>query len=69
MRAKKLFGAALDVFHPEPPGDHYPLLGLNNVLLTPHIAARTQTAMENMSWVVRDIMEVLEGKTPKYPAP
>ena len=69
IRSKKLFGAALDVFHPEPPGDDFPLLGLNNVLLTPHIAARTQTAMENMSWVVRDLMEVLEGRKPKYPAP
>lgn len=69
IRAKKLFGAALDVFHPEPPAADFPLLGLNNVLLTPHIAARTQTAMENMSWVVRDIMEVLEGRSPKYPAP
>jgi D-3-phosphoglycerate dehydrogenase len=64
-----LFGAALDVFHPEPPGEDFPLLGLNNVLLTPHIAARTQTAMENMSWVVRDLIEVLEGRKPKYPAP
>ncbi|MCC7350753.1 MAG: hypothetical protein IT446_09305 [Phycisphaerales bacterium] len=69
IRSGKLFGAALDVFHPEPPGEDFPLLGLNNVLLTPHIAARTQTAMENMSWVVRDLIEVLEGRKPKYPAP
>lgn len=66
---KKLSGAALDVYAPEPPAADFPLLGLNNVLLTPHIAARTQTAMENMSWVVRDVMEVLEGRKPKYPAP
>lgn len=69
IRGKRLFGAALDVFSPEPPGADFPLLGLKNVLLTPHIAARTQTAMENMSWVVRDVMEVLEGRKPKYPAP
>jgi D-3-phosphoglycerate dehydrogenase len=69
IRSKKLAGAALDVYHPEPPLPDFPLLGLDNVLLTPHLAARTYTALENMSWVVRDIVEVLEGRKPKYPAP
>src|SRR5258706_14610573 len=69
IRDKRLAGAALDVFWPEPPGKDFPLLGLDNVLLTPHLAARTYSAMENMSWVVRDVMEVLEGRKPKYPAP
>jgi len=69
IRNKKLAGAALDVFWPEPPKPDFPLLGLPNVLLTPHLAARTYTALENMSWVVRDVMEVLEGRKPKHPAP
>jgi phosphoglycerate dehydrogenase-like enzyme len=69
IRAKKIAGAALDVYHPEPPPPDFPLLGLDNVLLTPHLAARTTTAMENMSWVVRDVVEVLNGRRPKYPAP
>jgi phosphoglycerate dehydrogenase-like enzyme len=69
LRGKRLYGAALDVFSPEPPKADFPLLGLERVLLTPHLAARTTTAMENMSWVVRDVMEVLEGRKPKYPAP
>jgi D-3-phosphoglycerate dehydrogenase len=69
IRAKRLAGAALDVFYPEPPKADFPLLGLENVILTPHIAARTGTAMENMSWVVRDVMAVLEGNRPQYPAP
>jgi D-3-phosphoglycerate dehydrogenase len=33
------------------------------------MAARTFTAIENMSWVVRDVVEVLYGRKPKYPAP
>jgi D-3-phosphoglycerate dehydrogenase len=69
IRSKKLAGAALDVFWPEPPGPDFPLLGMDNVLLTPHLAARTYTAIENMSWVVRDVVEVLEGRPPKFPAP
>jgi len=69
LRNKKLAAAALDVFHPEPPPPDFPLLGLDNVILTPHVAARTYTALENMSWVVRDIYNVLDGKPPKYPAP
>jgi D-3-phosphoglycerate dehydrogenase len=68
LRAKKIAGAAIDVFDPEPPGADYPLLGLDSVLLTPHMAARTHSAIENMSWVVRDVMEVLSGRPPKHPA-
>ncbi|HYH64396.1 MAG TPA: NAD(P)-dependent oxidoreductase [Urbifossiella sp.] len=69
LRAKKLAGAAIDVYDPEPPGPDFPLLGLDNVLLTPHMAARTYTAVENMSWVVRDVLGVLEGRPPQFPAP
>lgn len=69
LRSGRLAGAMLDVFDPEPPADDFPLLGLPNVLLTPHMAARTFTAIENMSWVVRDVVEVLNGRTPGFPAP
>ena len=69
IREKRIFAAALDVFSPEPPAGDFPLLGFSNVLLTPHLAARTTTAMENMSWVVRDVMAVLEGQKARYPAP
>jgi D-3-phosphoglycerate dehydrogenase len=69
LREKRIAGAAIDVFDPEPPKSDYPLLGLENVLLTPHMAARTHTAIENMSWVVRDVVEVLHGRAPKCPAP
>lgn len=69
LKSQRLAGAALDVFAPEPPKPDFPLLGMDNVLLTPHLAARTHTALENMSWVVRDVVDVLNGKPPKYPAP
>jgi D-3-phosphoglycerate dehydrogenase len=69
IREKKIAGAAIDVFDPEPPPADYPLLGLDNVLLTPHMAARTRTAVENMCWVVRDVVDALNGRTPTCPAP
>src|SRR4029079_11017455 len=69
LREKRLHGAAIDVFAPEPPLPDFPLLGMDNVILTPHMAARTATAMENMSWVVKDVIGVLRGEKAKYPAP
>jgi D-3-phosphoglycerate dehydrogenase len=69
LREKRLASAALDVYWPEPPAADFPLLGFENVILTPHVASRTETAMENMSWVVRDLIAVLEGNKPQYPAP
>jgi phosphoglycerate dehydrogenase-like enzyme len=61
-------GAVLDVHAPEPFGSDYPLLNLPNVRLAPHLASRTETAMRNMSWVVRDVVEVLAGRPPQFPA-
>lgn len=60
--------ALLDVHDPEPFGPDYPLLGLANTHLTPHIAAATTTAHRNMSWVVRDLWRVLSGERPEHPA-
>jgi len=69
IKDKKIAGAAIDVFDPEPPLGDFPLLGLSNVLLMPHMAARTYVAIENMSWVTRDVIAVLSGQKPAYPAP
>jgi phosphoglycerate dehydrogenase-like enzyme len=59
----------LEVHDPEPYPADYPYLGLPNAYLYPHVAARTATALLNMSWVVRDIWRVLNGEEPEYPAP
>ena len=69
IKSGQLSGAALDVFDPEPPPADFPLLGFENVILTPHMASRTAIAVENMGWVVRDVAAVLDGQKPKFPAP
>lgn len=61
--------AMIDVHDPEPIDADYPLLGVANATLLPHLAGRTVTALDNMSWVVRDVLAVLEGREPEHPAP
>lgn len=68
LRAHPGASAVLDVHDPEPFGPDYPLLGLPNAHLAPHIGAATATANRNMSWVVRDLWRVLGGEEPEWPA-
>ncbi|MEE2907049.1 MAG: NAD(P)-dependent oxidoreductase [Planctomycetota bacterium] len=59
LRAPEDARAVLDVHEPEPIPSDYPLLGLPNAVLYPHLASRTRAAQANMSWVVRDVARVL----------
>jgi len=70
IRSGRLGGAAIDCHDPEPPPPDYPMYGLaeHNVILTPHIAARVPAAMEAMCDVVYDVVAVLQGRPPEYPA-
>ncbi len=68
LRSGRLSGAVIDCHEPEPPGSDYPLFGLGNAILTPHIAARVPAALAAMCEVVYDVAAVLEGRTPKFPA-
>ncbi|MEI8195108.1 MAG: NAD(P)-dependent oxidoreductase [Phycisphaerae bacterium] len=62
LRTGQVAAAAIDVHDPEPPPADYPLWGLPNVIVAPHLAARTQGAMEAMSWVAKDVVEALGEK-------
>ena len=68
LRDKVIAGAALDVFEKEPLDPASPLINLDNIVLTPHIASasiETRTAMAEMA--ATNIVSVLTGKEPPNP--
>lgn len=63
LRSGRLAGAALDVTHPEPIAPGSPLLKLDNVLVTPHIAAATRSARRQaIVGCLQNIRNFLSGR-------
>ena len=61
----KIGGAALDVYEEEPPKESK-LFDLDNIVLTPHIAASTKEAQRDAAIIVADeIIELTKGNNPK----
>lgn len=68
LKEGEIAGAALDVFEHEPPGKT-PLVELDNFIGTPHIGGITTEAIDRIGMTVaQDIVSVLKGQTPKFPA-
>jgi len=66
LRARKVSGAAIDVFATEPPSGS-PLLEAPNVVFTPHLGASTAEGQSRAGAIVADqVLKVLAGKRPEF---
>ncbi|MCU1470234.1 MAG: D-3-phosphoglycerate dehydrogenase [Glaciihabitans sp.] len=62
LKSNRIAGAGIDVFVSEPPADS-PLLGLENIILTPHLGASTDEAQEKAGVsVARSVRLALDGE-------
>jgi len=68
LEQQRIAGAGTDVFEEEPTGQDNPLFRHRRFVCTPHMAAHTDEAMRRMSLVAEDVLAVLEGKEPRWPA-
>ena len=63
----RLKGAALDVYSEEPPAKDHALLRHPQVIMTPHMAARTDEAMNQMGKIaMEECLTVLRGQRPVH---
>jgi glyoxylate reductase len=67
LKSGRLGGAGLDVTNPEPIRGNDPLLGLDNVVITPHIGtASIATRAKMASIAVDNVLKGLAGRLPRY---
>jgi D-3-phosphoglycerate dehydrogenase len=67
LEQRRIAGAALDVFWFEPLPANHPLLALENVTLTPHLAGATGEVQERHSQIiVDDVIAWLDGRRPTH---
>lgn len=62
-----LAGAAIDVMSQEPPEPNHPLLALDNLICTPHIAGETSTTVRDaFDLAVDQVCDCFEGRRPQH---
>lgn len=67
LTQKRIRGAGIDVFDPEPPSSDNPLLTMQNVIVTPHTAALTKKSFEAMMYdAAVNINEFFKTGKPKW---
>jgi phosphoglycerate dehydrogenase-like enzyme len=67
LRAGRPAAAGVDVFEQEPPPPHHPFFGLDNLVLTPHVAGVTSTSLRHLSLgAVAAVGAMLAGGRPRH---
>lgn len=62
LRSGKVRAAGIDVYRSEPPGADHPLIGLPNVVHTPHLGASTAEAQRDVSaQIAAQVVDALRG--------
>lgn len=65
LAAQRIAGAGLDVFEAEPPPPDHPLLAMDQVLLTPHVAGSSRRNIGRLAEQARDVFDTfLRGMPP-----
>jgi D-3-phosphoglycerate dehydrogenase len=65
LREQRIAGAVLDVYAQQPIARDHPLLGMKQVVLTPHAAGMTAESMRQMSEAaVLELMRMIAGERP-----
>jgi phosphoglycerate dehydrogenase-like enzyme len=66
LRNNWIRGAAIDVLEEEPLNPGNPLLGMSNVIITPHIAGiSVQSSSQRGEEIAKRILDIFAGKIPK----
>ena len=67
LREGWIAGAALDVYEDEPVARDSPLAGIENLILSPHIAGLTDEALRGMALsAAEQILQALRGERPPH---
>jgi D-3-phosphoglycerate dehydrogenase len=68
LRDRRIAGAGLDVIDPEPPLPGDPILALDNVILTPHVAWYSEESREHVTVeAAREVVRILRAERPRSP--
>ncbi len=63
LKERKLMGAAVDVYDPEPPPYDHPYFGLDNIVMTPHIGGISEeAARETTETIARNLIKAILGE-------
>lgn len=67
LKKRQIAGAALDVYEKEPISSNNPLLKLDNIILTPHVAGiSTDVPVRSCRMLAEDVERFLKGEKPLH---